>query len=438
MELDISNNLTKDKSVNETVNGFVEDLKEFIQKNNSKNSLEIKEKYKEYWDTRNNMHDEACAILGLSRLYADGLYYYSSTNYIENEIAKLSEKEGDTLYRKEHFYSTNEKGEAVFSVDKFENGKIEHIDITMPKNKIPEGFNNEDVIFQYDEKNNIIIRNDLKKEVIAAACKSMEGVKQEYKQEIEDYKKEGHLYEVYEGEGYIHLRDITEDKGAIEDINFVVDNYKDEGIYKFTNGKYVKLDWESRYSTYWKDKTKLEDYIAEKFGLSKLSVNKTYAKQIKNEIEDGLLDLSEDEGALYKISGEKINSKNEKIYVVDKFEDGEITCLKMSQDEVPQEMQRENMIFSYGDDNEIIAREDLVDELEEIVTDELEYIKRIQDQKALSFRKEGQVYEVSEKNGYIMITNSKGRSIEDIEFLVDDYKGQGRYQIINGVYKKMH
>lgn len=436
MELDIATKITKEK-VSNRVDNFIEDLKKVIQKrSNTKESLEISKKYKEYWNECSNMHYEACAILGLSKLYSDKLYYYNSTNYIENEISKLSEK-GSIIYRKQGTSFSNEKGEAVFLVDKFENGKMEHINIVMLKNQIPDRFDNEDIIFQYDEKNNIIIRNDLKKEIIAGACKSMEQEKIQYRKEVESFKKEGHLYEAYEGEGYIHLRDMTEDSGAIEDIDFVVDNYKGEGIYKFINGKYVELDFENRYSTYWKEKNSLEDYFAKRFGLSKSSVNKTYSKQIKNAVEDGILELSEDKGTLYKISGEKINSKNEKIYLVDKFEDGEVTHLKMSQDEIPLEIQKENVIFSYGDNNEIISKEDIYQELEEIIKDELEYIKGIQDKKALSFRKEGQIYDVSEKNGYIMLTNSKGRSIEDIEFLVDEYKGAGKYQIINGIYKKI-
>ena len=117
MELDIATKITKEK-VSNRVDNFIEDLKKVIQKrSNTKESLEISKKYKEYWNECSNMHYEACAILGLSKLYSDKLYYYNSTNYIENEISKLSEK-GSIIYRKQGTSFSNEKGEAVFLVDK--------------------------------------------------------------------------------------------------------------------------------------------------------------------------------------------------------------------------------------------------------------------------------------------------------------------------------
>ena len=51
-----------------------------------------------------------------------------------------------------------------YNVDKFENGKITQI--TIPRNSIPSEFENKDIIFQYDKKGNIKMREDLKEKSI--------------------------------------------------------------------------------------------------------------------------------------------------------------------------------------------------------------------------------------------------------------------------------
>ena len=58
-----------------------------------------------------------------------------------------------------------------------------------------------------------------------------------------EYKKEGHIYEVIEDDGYIFLNDITEERDfSIEDIDFIVDSYNGEGKYQVINGEYKKID----------------------------------------------------------------------------------------------------------------------------------------------------------------------------------------------------
>lgn len=240
MNLDISNDITKDKAVDIEIQDFMNELENSMKDTKTQNILEIPEKYREFWEYRNGMEDDVAASLGLSRLLSDNFYHLSKSNPIKNQLNQLSKEEG-TLYRKNSF-SHEVDGETKFNVYKFENGKNKYINMSIPSEELPKGFYDKDIIFQIDDQGKVQIRQDLKYKAINGACEEMMPIKQEYDKKRLDYKKEGHLYEVYEGEGYIHLRDITDDKGAIEDIDFVVDNYKGEGIYKVINGEYTKIE----------------------------------------------------------------------------------------------------------------------------------------------------------------------------------------------------
>ena len=52
----------------------------------------------------------------------------------------------------------------------------------------------------------------------------------------------------------------------------------------------------------------------------------------------------------------------------------------------------------------------------------------------------GHIYEAFEDDGYIFLndlTEERDFSIEDIDFVVDNYEGDGKYQVINGEYKRI-
>ena len=73
----------------------------------------------------------------------------------------------------------------------------------------------------------------------------LENVKHLKTQENEkalDYKKEGHIYEAIEDDGYIFLKDLTEKRDyVLEDIDFVVNCYEGDGKYKVIEGEYTKI-----------------------------------------------------------------------------------------------------------------------------------------------------------------------------------------------------
>ena len=67
-------------------------------------------------------------------------------------------------------------------------------------------------------------------------------MKEEELKKATNYKKEGHIYKAIEDDGYIFLKDITEERNyVLEDIDFVVDCYEGEGEYKVIDGVYKKI-----------------------------------------------------------------------------------------------------------------------------------------------------------------------------------------------------
>lgn len=233
--------LSQSKVLSNFVNEFINELKGYLEKGNNRNIMNIvnQNKYSNYWEYQNFMEDNVSAKIGLSRWGNDVTYYDDLSKAVDDSIMEIAEREG-TLYRKQ-FTANGSANGGFYNVDKFENGKITHNSIS--EDKVPKAFQNKDIIFQFDENGDIKVRTDLKEKVVNLASeKSLELKAMESKRNNE-YKKEGHIYEVIEDDGYIFLNDITEERDfSIEDIDFIVDSYNGEGKYQVINGEYKKID----------------------------------------------------------------------------------------------------------------------------------------------------------------------------------------------------
>ena len=237
----LGKDLLQSKVVSNFVNEFINELKEYLEKKDNKNVINVNKenKYSNYWDYQNFMEDNVAANIGISRWSADIKYCDELSDAIDNSILELTEKEG-TLYRKQ-FMANGPTDNPTYSIDKFENGKIEHL--ILSANKVPKGFENEDIIFQYKANGVAKVRTDLKEEVVNLASQKVVNLKEKENERNNEYKKEGHIYEAFEDDSYIFLNDITEEKSfSIEDIDFVTNNYKGDGKYKVINGEYKKID----------------------------------------------------------------------------------------------------------------------------------------------------------------------------------------------------
>ena len=237
----LGKDLLENKAISDFVNEFINELKGYFEKGYNRNNMNVvnQNKYSDYWEYQNFMEDNVSANIGLSRWGNDVTYYDDLSKAIDDSIMEIAEREG-TLYRKQFSTNGSSKGE-VFKVEKFENGQITHT--TIPKDNIIKGFENEDIIFQYKDNDILKIRDDLKKEAINLASKKAERLREKEQKINAEFKKEGHTYEAFEDDGYIFLNDLTEEKDiSIEDIDFVVNNYKGDGTYKVIDGEYKKIN----------------------------------------------------------------------------------------------------------------------------------------------------------------------------------------------------
>lgn len=237
----LGKDLTQNKVLSDFVNNFINELKDYLEKGDNKNIMNVNKesKYSNYWDYQNFIEDNVSATIGLSR-YGTNITYYNELNKaVDDSILEISKGEG-TLYRKQ-FSSNGSTNGGFYNVDKFENGEITHISIS--EDKVPKTFKNKDIIFQFNENGDINVRTDLKEKVVNLASEKSSELKVMESKRNNEYKKEGHIYEAIEDDEYVFLNDVTEERGfGVEDIDFVANIYNGEGKYQVINGEYQKID----------------------------------------------------------------------------------------------------------------------------------------------------------------------------------------------------
>lgn len=238
---DLGRELLESKALSNFVNEFINELKGYLEKGENKNIMNVSKenKYSNYWKYQNFIEDSVSARVGLSRWGNDITYYDELGKAVDDSILDLASKEG-TLYRKQFIWNGSNNG-GFYNVVKFKNGQITYL--TIPRNAIPSELENKDLIFQYTNKGTIKIREDLKEKAINLATQKAQELRNKEQERNVEFKKEGHIYEAFEDDGYIFLNDLTEKRDcSIEDIDFVVDNYNGDGRYIVINGKYQKID----------------------------------------------------------------------------------------------------------------------------------------------------------------------------------------------------
>ena len=237
----LGKNLLESKTLSNFVNEFINELRGYLEKGNNRNIMKVvnQNKYNNYWEYQNFMEDNVSANIGLSRWGTDITYNNELSKAVDDSILELAEKEG-ALYRKQ-FTRNGSDNVGFYNLDKIEKGKITHMSIS--EDKVPKAFQNKDIIFQFNENGDINVRTDLKEKVVNLASEKSSDLKELETERNNKYKKEGHTYEAFEDDGYIFLNDLTEERDfSIEDIDFVVNNYKGDGTYKVIDGEYKKID----------------------------------------------------------------------------------------------------------------------------------------------------------------------------------------------------
>ena len=263
MNLGLENSVSKTQIIgNNNVNDLITDLKNYlendfsinksaIQNKKQYNFIDLSKRYQDFWEYKNDFEDNVCATLGISRYDRDIKYNEELYKAVDKSIFEIAQREGTALY-----IATGPMGslrisdtgkmeiDTVYDVNKYENGKLEYLKTKeidgLPKDMDSDG-NYRKIIYQVNEDGKVKIREDLKEEIIKSACEKCANLREKTVKEAKEYKKEGHLYEAHELDGYTFLNDITEENYSFEDIDFVVDNFKGEGTYQVIDGKYTKI-----------------------------------------------------------------------------------------------------------------------------------------------------------------------------------------------------
>ena len=218
----------------------------------------------------------------------------------------------------------------------------------------------------------------------------------------------------------------------IKKSNFVSEFVK-ELQNSFDNTKIV-----DKYSSYWKYQNFIEDNVAAKIGISRWGANFKYKDDLKKKVEENLLELSK-EGTIYRKKFTPNGPTDNPKFAVDKFENGQVENIIMNYNEVPSGYDVEDIIFSYGKDGPEI-REDIKENVIKLASKSLEKIKEEEINMAEELKKEGHIYKAFEDDGYIFLKDIKAGSeepFEDIDFVVENYDGEGEYKVIDGKYEKV-
>ena len=91
----LGKDLLQSKVLSDFVNNFINELKDYLEKGDNKNIMNVNKesKYSNYWDYQNFMEDNVAATIGLSRWSTDISYSNELSKAVDNSILEISEKE---------------------------------------------------------------------------------------------------------------------------------------------------------------------------------------------------------------------------------------------------------------------------------------------------------------------------------------------------------
>ena len=209
---------------------------------------------------------------------------------------------------------------------------------------------------------------------------------------------------------------------------------------KGNNRNIMNIVNQNKYSNYWEYQNFMEDNVSAKIGLSRWGNDVTYYDDLSKAVDDSIMEIAEREGTLYRKQFTANGSANCGFYNVDKFENGKITHISISEDKVPKTFQNKDIIFQFNENGDIKVRTDLKEKVVNLASEKSSELKAMERKRNNEYKKEGHTYEAFEDDGYIFLndlTEERDFSIEDIDFVVDNYKGDGTYRVIDGEYKKI-
>ena len=292
-------------------------------------------------------------------------------NFLENDINKVFENVAKKLSENNTVYTTLPKNRSELL--KFENKSITKENYQGNLYKIME---NHGTILKKDKSGNLLEDKKLTKQFQAEILKELEtNVKNKYDKICEDYKKEGHIYEVEKwlDENFIptiYLNDISENKFfKLEDLDFIENRYDGEGIYTVKNGEYYRIDVKEEIpKNHTIDKEKEDERNFANIMSKKYNIPKEF---IEEKMQQFMLEKSQEEGVvIYTGYDMKKDEYYLDYYMEGNFDERQIISKKQADNmEVGTFMTMGRDEFDRYDD--FYDANELIDELEEIIKNSL-------------------------------------------------------------------
>ena len=195
------------------------------------------------------------------------------------------------------------------------------------------------------------------------------------------------------------------------------------------------LEKNNQLEQYREGTTLIREHLGTSVGIPITTCNNEFGDVLDRLFKEELSELSETEGPIYLLQAwcNKVDNRTTQ-YVVGEYKDGGFEGYKyMPKSKLPKFNEGEEIIFTYNDKGKIEVRDDLKEKMTESFSEELQYLKEVELKRNEEFKKEGYIYRAtkskSDENIVFLKDISKGATIEDLEFSMNDYQKDGLYQV---------
>lgn len=227
-----------------------------------------------------------------------GLPLTMINNFLENDINQVFENAAMKLSENHTIYATLPQNRT--KLFEFSNGNIKESSYSGNLYNLAEQYG---TILIKDKSGKLVEDKELTIQFQKEILHELESnVKNKYDKICDEYKQEGHIYEVEKAldENFvptITLKDISENRFfEIEDLDFIENRYDGEGLYTVKNGEYYKIDVREeipKNNTVDKDKEDEKNFaniMSKKYNISK--------EDIKEKMQEFMLEKSQEEGVV--------------------------------------------------------------------------------------------------------------------------------------------
>ena len=217
MKLDLFNNLGKSIKENNIIQNFIEELGEFLEKN------EINEQ---------SLVQKTLNGRALNTRYRDKINIER-----QNIINDYSKKYGEI------YYIYNKRADNNYGIVSHKNGEAD-LDIWVKESKLPKGAGVDSVL--REENGKFVLDKSATKEIQQELTEMINKLLKEQEDRLKELRVEGHVYEFVEKSGNtVLLNDVTRDTGeCFEEIDFpseLLKGVKQGDKFQFVDGEYKLL-----------------------------------------------------------------------------------------------------------------------------------------------------------------------------------------------------